>query len=69
MGKGELVIKQLKRKKKCSVIQINKSWCVLHALGSIERGFAASFGGIRIGLVFRQSVFDYFEGKIRVILF
>lgn len=40
----------------CSVIEINKSWCVFHALGSTERVFSTSFGGIRVGLIFCQSV-------------
>lgn len=69
MGKRETVIKQLNRGKKCSIIQINKSWCVLHALGSIERSFSTSFGGIGVGLVFCQSVLEHFEGKIRMISF
>lgn len=56
MGKWEIVIKPWKKKKKkCSITQINRSWCVLPALGSVERGFSAGFGGIRIGLGFSVS--------------
>lgn len=43
------------KKEKSSITQINRSWCVLPALGSIERGFSAGFGGIRIGLGFSVS--------------
>lgn len=57
------------KKKKCSIIQINRSWCVLPALGSVERGFSAGFGGIRIGMSFCQSGLSTLREKIRVVLF